>query len=58
MFFKIYSSLSLSHLELNKTLDVLAICVRLLGGEVNRLSNGECDCLLGLAGGTSVTWDQ
>ena len=48
----------LSHLELDNTLDVLAINVRFLGGEVNGLADAEGDCLLRLTGGTRVTWDQ
>merc|ERR1712210_146108 len=46
----------LSALELDNTLDVLAIGVRLLGGEVDGLTDGEGDRLLGLARGTSVTF--
>ena len=46
------------YLELDNTLDVLAIGVGILGGEVDGLANPEGDCLLRLAGGTSVTWDQ
>ena len=46
------------YLELDNTLDVLAINVRFLGGEVNGLADAEGDCLLRLTGGTRVTWDQ
>ena len=49
---------SCSHLELDNTLDILAIRVRILGGEVDGLTDAEGDCLLGLAGGTSVIWDR
>ena len=46
------------YLELDNTLDVLAIGVGILGGEVDGLTDAEDDRLFGLAGGTSVTWDQ
>merc|ERR1719229_1288928 len=45
----------LCFLELDDTLDVLAVGVGILGGEVDRLANSESDRLLGLARRTSVT---
>ena len=46
------------YLELDNTLDVLAIGVGILGGEVDGLANPESDCLLGLSRRTSVTWES
>ena len=46
------------YLELDNTLDVLAIGVGILGGEVDGLTDAEDDRLFGLAGGTSVTWES
>ena len=46
------------YLELDDTLDVLAVGVGILGGEVDGLANSESDCLLGLARRTSVTWQS
>ena len=46
------------YLELDDTLDVLAVGVGILGGEVDRLANPESDRLLGLARRTSVTWES
>ena len=46
---------SQQRLELDDTLDVLAVGVGILGGEVDRLANSESDRLLGLARRTSVT---
>merc|ERR1712203_290695 len=45
----------LCFLELDDTLDVLAVGVGILGGEVDRLANSESDRLLRLARRTSVT---
>ena len=47
----------ISYLELDDTLDVLAVGVGILGGEVDGLANSESDRLLGLARRTSVTWE-
>ena len=46
------------YLELDDTLDVLAVGVGILGGEVDRLANSEGDRLFGLARRTSVTWES
>ena len=46
------------YLELDNTLDILAISIVFLSWEVNRLPNGQGDRLLGLAGGTSEIWDR
>ena len=46
------------YLEFDDTLDVLAVGVGILGGEVDRLANSEGNRLLGLARWTSVTLES